>query len=145
MRYIHGDCGQVIGIEGGTEADLKRGQLAQIRWHFERDMIQALRYGKWIERRSGSTLSRNVIIAIGLVAAEYPNASEERVKASLPRIQGLRSLVQALVPHQCWGRPGLKIVLSVVASVGSQEERALRNMQVTLDFPKCVQMLVVGH
>jgi hypothetical protein len=82
VDLIRGDCGNICGIEDGTAAQLEKAQLDQIKWHFERDMIAALTRGEGGGRRSGTMLGFEVTRAIGVVAAGYPDASEDSIKAA---------------------------------------------------------------
>lgn len=82
MKLVRGDCGNICGIIDGTEAQLQKAQLDQIKWHFERDMIAALTRGVGGGRRSGTMLSFATTRAIGVVASEYPNASDASIKAA---------------------------------------------------------------
>jgi hypothetical protein len=77
-----GNCGQVIGIEGGTQADLEAKQLQEMGAEFYEALRLALYHGESEpigSRRSGRVLSQDVHDAIGYIAIEFPNSGPKTV------------------------------------------------------------------
>ena len=82
MEFISGDCGQIIGVIGGTDADLKAAQLRQCGAEFYGALREALYYGESDpigSARSSRVLDQATHDAIGYVALEFPKPRPETV------------------------------------------------------------------